>query len=130
MAKRKMTNKNQWSQQLLRKLPLKPTKKREWTQMLLKNKLGNTWRWDPISRLYSSSRLCHPNPGPVISMTYVVVFFVFNSLIWKMIVGFIDNDEIVVHHCFNILFIIKYLTDRTVPKSNRNIIERGKNSYP
>jgi hypothetical protein len=47
-----------------------------------------------------------------------------------MIVGFIDNDEIVVHHCFNILFIIKYLTDRTVPKSNRNILERGKNSYP
>jgi hypothetical protein len=36
-----------------------------------KNKLSNIRRRDSISRLYSSSLLCHPNPGPVFSMQYV-----------------------------------------------------------
>ena len=38
---------------------------------------------------------------------YVVVFFVFDYLMWKMIVWFVDIGGIVDYHCLNFLFIIK-----------------------
>jgi len=70
--------------------------------------VGQYMKGDPISR-FTPPVFC-VIPIQDLYFQYVVVFFVFNSLMWEMIVGFIDNDEIVDHHYFNILFIISINT--------------------
>ena len=49
-----------------------------------------------------------PKLGPCFPMSYFIVFFfMFNELWWKVIVRFVDFGGIVDDHCLNFLFIIK-----------------------
>ena len=45
-------------------------------------------------------------PEPRNPLSYVFVFFVFNTLRWEIVVCFVDIGKIVDHHCLNFLFII------------------------
>jgi len=44
--------------------------------------------------------------GPGFPTSYVVLFFMFNHLMWEVIIRFIDICEYIDHHCLNFLFII------------------------
>ena len=44
--------------------------------------------------------------GPKLSMSYVILFFMFSNMRWEMIVSFVDIWGIVDHHCLLFLFII------------------------
>ena len=47
-----------------------------------------------------------PKPRLAFPMSYVMVFFMFNDLMYEVVVRFDDNDAFVDNHCLNFLFSI------------------------
>jgi hypothetical protein len=64
-----------------------------------------------------------PRPGPWFPMPHVMVFLVFNSLMWDVVDCFVDISGIVDHHCLklsfqNQLYIMKFY-DSNINNFNR-----------
>ena len=62
--------------------------------------------WNPIIQLNPATFLCLSEARTGFPLSYVVVLFVFNDLVWEVIVCFVDIGGIVYHHWVNFLFLM------------------------
>ena len=58
----------------------------------------------PITRFKPPHFCACPKPGHGFPRSYVVVFFMFNDLMWEVNARFVDIGEVVDHYCLNFLF--------------------------
>jgi hypothetical protein len=64
------------------------------------------WKGDAKYRFNHATFLCLSQAKTWFLTSYVMVFFMFKDLRWEVIVGFVEIDVIVDHHCLYFLSII------------------------